>query len=112
MPEAIREIVHEYAKDMRRLFGKDFGKVVVYGSYARGDYRENSDIDLMILVGTPENRIAVFADKVSDRTFDYLIKYSINISPVIKNEEHFNYWVDNLPYYRSVRDEGVVIDAE
>lgn len=84
----------------------------MYGSYARGDHRENSDVDLMILVETPEDRISIFADRVSDRTFDYLIKYGINISPVIKNEEHFNYWVENLPYYRNVRDEGIVINEE
>lgn len=84
----------------------------MYGSYARGDHRENSDVDLMILVETPEDRISIFADRVSDRAFDYLIKYGINISPVIKNEEHFNYWVENLPYYRNVRDEGIVINEE
>ena len=33
----------------------------------------------------------------------------IEISPVIKNEEQYEYWVDTLPFYRNVRDEGVVI---
>lgn len=37
------------------------------------------------------------------------MKYGIDISPVIKNEEHFYDWADNLPFYRSVRDEGVVV---
>lgn len=37
------------------------------------------------------------------------MKYGVQISPMIKNEMHFNYWVDNLPYYRNVRDEGAVI---
>lgn len=112
MPTMISEIVHEYAKDMRRLFGEDLGRIVMYGSYARGDFRENSDIDLMILVGTPEERISVFADRVSDRSFDYLMEYGINISAVIKNEKHFDYWADDLPYYRNVRDEGIIIHAE
>ena len=39
------------------------------------------------------------------------MKYGIDISPVIKNKDHFDYWVDNLPYYRNIRDEGVVISA-
>lgn len=43
---------------------------------------------------------------ISDCAFEYLLKYRIDISLVIKNEKHFNYWVDNLPYYRNVRDEG------
>lgn len=111
MPIAIKKIVYEYAKDIQQLLGKDLSKIVMYGSYARGDFAENSDIDLMILVETPEEELRILAERVSDRAFDYLMKYGITISPVIKNEEHFNYWVDNLPYYRNVRDEGVIIDA-
>ena len=34
----------------------------------------------------------------------------INISPVIKNRKQFEYWVDTLPYYRNVRDEGITIN--
>ena len=45
---------------------------------------------------------------ISDCAFEYLLKYRRDISLVIKNEKHFNYWVDNLPYYRNVRDEGGV----
>lgn len=111
MPLTIRDLVYEFAKDMRRLFGEDLSSVVVYGSYARGDYKENSDVDVMILVRIPEMQIREYADEVADQAFEYLMRYGIEISPVIKNEEHFNYWVDNLPYYRNVRDEGVVIHA-
>lgn len=111
MPITIKKIVYEYAKDIQQLLGKDLSKIVMYGSYARGDFTENSDVDLMILVETPEEELRILAERVSDRAFDYLMKYGITISPVIKNEEHFNYWADNLPYYRNVRDEGVIIDA-
>lgn len=111
MPVTIRDLIYEYAKDMRRLFGNDLSRVVVYGSYARGDYTDNSDIDVMILVKMPESKIREFKDQVADQAFDYLMRYGVQISPVIKNEAHFNYWVDNLPYYRNVRDEGVVVHA-
>lgn len=111
MPVSVRELVYEYAKDMRRLFGKDLSQILIYGSYARGDYTENSDVDVMILVKIPETELRKYLDRVSDQAFEYLIKYGINISPVVKNVEHFNYWVDNLPYYRNVRNEGVIVDA-
>ena len=35
----------------------------------------------------------------------------IDISPVIKSEEQYEYWVDVLPYYRNVREEGVEISG-
>lgn len=111
MPNIIKDLVYDFAEDMQRLFGNNLSTVVIYGSYARGDYTEESDVDVMLLVRIPEDKIREYADQVSDQAFEYLMKYGIHISPVIKNEEHFNYWVDNLPYYRNVRDEGVVVHA-
>ncbi len=112
MPVMVKDIMYEFAQDMRKLFGNRLGKVVVYGSYARGDYTENSDVDVMILVNVEESKISQYMDQVADCAFDYFMKYGVDISPVIKNEEHFNEWVDSLPYYRNVRNEGVEVNAE
>lgn len=111
MPVSIRDLLYEFAKDMKRIFASDLSRIVVYGSYARGDYTENSDVDVMVLVKMPEERVHDYMEQVSDCAFEYLMKYGIDISPVIKSEEHFNYWVDNLPYYRNARDAGGVVHA-
>ena len=86
-------------------------QIILYGSYARGDYTDSSDVDVMILVKIPEDQIRDYTDRVSDCAFENLMKYGVDISPVVKNETHFNEWSDNLPYYRNVRDEGVIINA-
>ena len=96
---------------MRKLLGNTLDSVIVYGSYARGDYSELSDIDVMILVTLTEEKIKQISDEISDMAFEYLMRFGADISPVIINVDHFNYWVDNLPYYRSVRDEGVKLSA-
>lgn len=111
MPTSVRDYVYEFTKDMKQLFGKELSKVIIYGSYARGDYTKDSDVDVMILVKTPEEEIRKYTDQVADCAFEYLMKYGIDISPVIRNEAHFNYWADDLPYYRNVREEGVIVNA-
>ncbi len=111
MPVTVRDIIREFARDMRNLFGNSLSRVVVYGSYARGDYTENSDVDVMILVKVDEPKISQYIDQVADCAFDYFMKYSVDISPVIKNEKHFEEWVDAMPYYQNVRDEGVEINT-
>ena len=50
MPENIRNIIYRFSQELRRILGDKLTKIIVYGSYARGDFRENSDIDIMILV--------------------------------------------------------------
>ena len=78
---------------------------------ARGNYSELSDIDVMILVTLTEEKIKKISDEISDMAFEYLMKFGVDISPVITNIDHFNYWVDNLSYYRNIRDEGVRLSA-
>ena len=64
---------------------------------------------VMILVNTPLEKINSYYDQVSDCAFDFMMKYGVDISPVIKNVEHFNYWKDDLPYYHNVLKEGVAV---
>ena len=111
MPTNITDIMQQFASSLRKLLGNTLDSVIVYGSYARGDYSELSDIDVMILVTLTEGKIKKISDEISDMAFEYLMKFGVDISPVITNIDHFNYWVDNLPYYRNVRDEGVRFSA-
>ena len=111
MPVYISNIIQDFAKSVRKMMGNSLDSVIVYGSYARGDYSELSDIDVMLLVSLGEEEIKEISDQISDLAFDFMMKYGVDISPVITNIEHFNYWVDNLPYYRNVRDEGVGLSA-
>lgn len=111
MPTNITDIMQQFASSLRKLLGNTLDSVIVYGSYARGDYSELSDIDVMILVTLTEEKIKKISDEISDMAFEYLMKFGVDISPVVTNIDHFNYWVDNLSYYRNVRDEGVRLSA-
>ena len=111
MPVYISNIIQDFAKSVRKMLGNSLDSVIVYGSYARGDYSELSDVDVMLLVSLREEDIKKISDQISDLAFDFMMKYGVDISPVITNTDHFNYWADNLPYYRNVRDEGVRLSA-
>ena len=91
--------------------GDELKKVVVYGSYARGDYQKNSDVDIMILVDADDYEIKKRFNLVCDLAFDYELEYGVVISPLVKNEEHFKKWSETLPFYRNVKQEGVTVDA-
>lgn len=109
MPENIRVIVYQFSQDVKRILGDKLTKIIVYGSYARGDYRENSDVDIMILTKLSEEEIRAIKNDIYDLAFEVEMSTGIELSPIIKNEEQYEYWVDTLPFYRNVRDEGVVV---
>ena len=108
-PFDIHIIIYKFSQEVKRLLGEKLTKVIVYGSYARGDYRDNSDVDIMILVKMTDEEIRTVKNDIYDLAFEVEMCTGIEISPVIKNEEQYEYWVDTLPFYRNVRDEGIVV---
>ena len=102
MPAAKREIIVSFARKVRKILGKNLKQVILYGSYARGDYTEDSDIDIMVLTTLTDKEIEQIETEIYDLAFDYLMDYGVDISVVIKNEEQFN---DN------VRKEGMVLNG-
>lgn len=111
MPEVIYDLVYRFAQQMKDIYGNSLKKVVVYGSYARGDYQKNSDIDIMVLVNVSDEEIKKRFNSVCDVAFDYELRYGVIISPIVKNEQHFQKWSDTLPFYRNIKREGVEVNA-
>lgn len=86
----------------------------MYGSYARGDYNEHSDVDIMILTPLTDEEIEEIEEvetEIFDLAFDYQMDYGIDISVVIQNKERFNYWLGALPFYNNVQREGIVLNG-
>lgn len=104
-----QRILLEFSQIVKKILGETLKKIIVYGSYARGDYRENSDIDIMILTSLSNMEIEKIENKIFDVAFEFEMEYGIVINPVLENKEHFNYWLGALPFYDNVKKEGVEI---
>ena len=48
MSKTLNEILKKYVEDVHKIYGEKLRTVILYGSYARGDFRTDSDIDIMI----------------------------------------------------------------
>ena len=57
IPRSIEILIYKFAQTIQLLLGSGLYAIILYGSYARGDYNNNSDIDIMILVDLPETEI-------------------------------------------------------
>lgn len=71
MPAVTRDILIDFSEEVRKILGKSLRKIILYGSYARGDYTENSDIDLMILTTLTDKEIERIEEKIYDLAFDF-----------------------------------------
>ena len=111
MPQNLNVILKKYVKDIQQLYGNKLKTVLLYGSYARGDFRADSDIDIMILVDLSEQEILKKGHVLSDITFDYNFNDDLKIMPIVKNLDHFNKWLRAYPFYYNVNREGIELYA-
>ena len=111
MPKKTKNIIKEFVKQINNLLGDRIKKVILYGSYARGDYKDNSDIDIMILTDLTDEEIIEYREQVSNIAFDIEFEndFDITISPLIKNINKFEFWTNVLPFYMNIQKEGEIL---
>ena len=111
VPDNINNVIEEFVKNVNEILGNRVKKIILYGSYARGDYNKSSDIDIMVLTDLTNKEIIKYRDMVSDIAYDIEEKndFNITISPLVKNIDRFNYWLEALPFYMNIQKEGVIL---
>lgn len=109
MPNNVQKIVNDFLKKVEEVLGNRLRKIILYGSYARGDYNKSSDIDIMILTDLDNAEIEQYRNTISDIAFDMELETGFIISPLIKNIEKYNDRIDVIPFYMNVNKEGVIL---
>lgn len=98
--KARHDIALDFSRQVKKILGNNLSKVILYGSYARGDYTSNSDMDIMILTTLSDREIEQTENSIFDLVFDFQIEHSIDISVVIKMKinsiiglEHYHFMI-------------------
>ncbi|NOT03646.1 MAG: nucleotidyltransferase domain-containing protein [Anaerolineales bacterium] len=104
MPANIQKILKKFKQSLTRLYGDRIKRIYLFGSYARGDYEDGSDLDVLIVLDTfrfHNTEISRTADLVSDLSLQYLI----TVSPMFMRERD---WISGKkPLLRNVKNEGI-----
>ena len=109
MPKRMQSLIDQYVEEIKRIYGSHVKQIILYGSYARGDFRPDSDVDIMILTDLSFEEIEEYRDRISDIAYDIELDTGIILSPVIKNIEKYNSRISFVPFYKNVEKEGVVL---
>ncbi len=101
------EMKEELVQSLTEIFRNTISMIILYGSVARGDATQESDIDIAIVVRSQ-------MDDVTKRRFlgwaaDMDIRYERVFSIVDIQEDHMKKWGDVLPFYRNVKEEGIIL---
>lgn len=95
----------------RSVYGDQLVRVVLYGSYAREDYADDSDLDVVALVHGDRKKLQDQLRIVWDQTCDLELEYEMVLSPAVIPYEEFEKYREDIPYYRNIANEGVTVVA-
>ena len=105
----INEITNEVLSAAKNTLGERLEKVVLFGSYARGDYDNESDVDIFILANIPQIEADKWRREIRNNMPDLDLEYDMVISLHISCTDIFNKYRQSLPFYQNVMNEGVEI---
>jgi len=100
-------ITDELSRNTKYIFGDKLRKIILYGSYARGDYNEGSDLDIMVLADFNDSEKLLLQAEVDKIAGSASLDYDITISMILRDINFFDAHVPVLPYYKNVVNEGV-----
>lgn len=100
-------ILGEVYNSCNHIFDNTVKDAYLYGSYARGDYHSESDVDILLTVDMSPAEISRFRNAVATVTSNLSLKHDITVSVTVKPLEQFLRFADVLPYYKNVVGEGI-----
>lgn len=99
-------VLREVRSASQKLYGDKLNKIILYGSYARGDDVEESDIDVMIILDCDISEIRQFRGKTAEMASDISLEQEVFLSILLRDREHFEGNAEFHPFYRNIMKEG------
>ena len=104
VPVRIRKLMKELKEGLVRIYGDRLKGLYLYGSYARGETRSDSDIDVMIVLNNYES-YGKEIDRTGELASSLSLEYGISISRVVMKETQWKN--SDTPLLRNIRVDGV-----
>ena len=103
----IGKAVQEIKKKLINRFGPDV-ELRIFGSVARGDYREYSDIDILVVLPVVVNNAV--EEQVFDLAYDIELEYGLVMGTIVYSKE---FWYSDraavMPLYKNIQREGLFV---
>ncbi|MCK4762661.1 MAG: nucleotidyltransferase domain-containing protein [Candidatus Aminicenantes bacterium] len=105
----IDHLISDVESELTNLFYDKLAKIILYGSYARGDYDDDSDVDIIALID--DDNLKKYEKEILMIDVDLSLKYDVDLSIFIENSDEFALNKSVIPLYKNIAGEGVNIHA-
>ena len=101
------QILKEVYVQCSKIFSCEIQDAYLYGSYARGDYHAESDVDILLTVDMDWDEISRYRSTISHVISELCLEHDVTISVTVNPVDLFRQYSEDLPFYRNVRTEGI-----
>ena len=99
------KIAHDAYKKSKEIYTDSLVSCYLYGSYARGDYDNESDVNVLLIIDVENNTIHDKDKELAHISNQLSLKYGITVTIKITSRQLFDSFV-----FDDIRAEGVVIN--
>jgi predicted nucleotidyltransferase len=109
--EQLNEILMKTRLFSADLFGDKLVSVILFGSYARGDFDNESDVDIMVIVDMESKELAPYKYNYAHFGTELDLEYDVFNSFLLLDKVTFEQWKHMIPFYVNIMREGVTVNA-
>ena len=103
----LAKTVRKMSEELRTIYGSCLTAIILYGSYARGEQTEESDVDIALLISPDADK------KMYDAMIDCVAAKELECGKVLSvidiDVSKYEKWKSTLPFYKNVDKEGIVL---
>ena len=108
----LQMVTENVVRSVLYLLEDKINRIILYGSYARGDFDSESDIDILILLDCDEKELRNYRKRMTVLASRLSLENDIEVSLLLKTRNSFEERISSLPFYQQIKKEGVVIYGE
>ena len=109
----INSLINDIKDDMvyaiKDLIKEDLNKIILFGSYARGDNNSDSDIDVAVMINSDRDRISEYSRGLVSISTDIDLNHMVVVNFICLPEREFEARKSIYPFYNNIDREGVVL---
>jgi uncharacterized protein len=103
----IEKAIQALKKELINRFGSGV-ELRIFGSVARGDYHEHSDVDILVVLPGPVGNAV--EEQVFDMAYDTELEYGLVIGTIVYSKD---FWCSDraaaMPLYKNIQREGLSV---
>lgn len=107
MNEVSANIIPQFKSIVQQLYGDKLSRIILFGSYARGEQNEDSDIDFVVVLKGKDISVFNEIEKINNSIYDMILKTGKMISFIPVADEKF----ETSPnfFYSQVKKQGISV---